>query len=71
MIQLRFTRPCAKCRQPAACGTVKRELEFMVERLEWYAQAHQIPMPHAEIVFDCHTYDPARSLHVHNPPELP
>ena len=59
-ISLRFTKPCARCRQPAACATVKRELEFMVERLHWYSEAHQIQMPDAEIVFDCRWYDPMR-----------
>jgi hypothetical protein len=40
---------------------VKRELEFMVERLAWYAEAHQIPMPHAEIVFECASFDPVKA----------
>jgi len=33
----------------------------MVERLEWYSKAHQIRMPDAEIVFDCHWFDPMKT----------
>ena len=59
-ISLRFTKPCARCRQPAACMTVKREFIGTMERLEWYAEAHGIPLPDVDVVIDCANFDPDR-----------
>ena len=60
MISLRFTKPCARCQQPAACMTVKRELEESVERLSWYSKAHGIKMPDVDVIVDCKAFDPKR-----------
>ena len=58
MVTLRLTKPCARCLGRESCGTAKREFEATVERLNWIAEAHKIPLPDIDVVLDCQSFKP-------------